>query len=112
MTAPRDYKLYLRDILQAIDYIEEFTKGYSLDEFRYDAKTQHAVVRNLEIIGEAVKRLPDELRAVNPDVEWRPAAAMRDFLIHQYPDIEIEIVWDTIKDDLTPLKEGVQRCLE
>src|SRR3989344_4149711 len=112
MTAPRDHLLYIRDILQAIDSIDRYTQGYTFDQFKHDAKTQDAVVRNLEIIGEAVKRLPNELRAAHPDIEWQPAAAMRDFLIHQYPDIEIEIVWDTIKGDLPLLKEGARRCLE
>ena len=112
MTAPRDYQLYLQDILQAIESIELYTKGYTFDQFQRDRKTQDAVVRNLEIIGEAVKRLPDELRATYQDIEWRPAAAMRDFLVHQYPDVEVEIVWDTIKNDLSPLKEGIKRCLK
>ena len=75
MTAPRDYQLYLQDILQAIESIGRYTKGYTFDQFQHDRKTQDAVVRNLEIIGEAVKRLPDELRATYPDIEWRPAAA-------------------------------------
>ncbi len=110
MTATRDHRLYLEDILAAIENIEKYTVDMSLESFRSDTKTQDAVVRNLEIIGEAVKRIPDSVRHKYPDVEWRPAAAMRDFLIHEYPEIDVEAVWDTIKSDLPSFKDGVKRC--
>lgn len=111
MTAPRDAKTYLDDILHAIQSIEQYTMGMVFEDFSLDSKTCDAVVRNLEVIGEAVKRIPDTIRTRYPDIEWRPAAAMRDFLIHEYPEIDVRAVWDTIKTDLPPFKNGVERCL-
>lgn len=111
MTAPRDHRLYLEDILVAIANIEKYTMEMSLESFRSDTKTQDAVVRNLEIIGEAVKRIPDSVRHAYPDIEWRPAAAMRDFLIHEYPEVDVEAVWDTINLDISSFKKGIKRCL-
>ena len=111
MTAPRDYKVFLEDILTAITNIEKYTAGLSLEKFRSDAKTRDAVVRNLEVIGEATKRIPDSIRQAYPDIEWKPAAAMRDFLIHEYPEVDVEAVWDTIKTDIPVFKTGVTHCL-
>lgn len=112
MTAPRDARLYLEDILQAIENIKRYIEGFSLESFRHDSKTQDAVVRNLEVIGEAVKRIPLAVRTAYPDIEWHPAAAMRDFLIHEYPEVDAEAVWNTIVDDLPPFKTGVEACLQ
>ncbi|KKW41780.1 MAG: hypothetical protein UY91_C0011G0004 [Parcubacteria group bacterium GW2011_GWB1_55_9] len=118
MTAPRDDKVFLEDILTAITNIEKYIADLSLETFRLDAKTQDAVVRNLEIIGEAAKRISGSMRHAYPDIEWKPAAAMRepaaamrDFLIHEYPDVDVEAVWDTIKTDLPAFKTGITRCL-
>ena len=107
-SAPRDPKVYFEDILQAIANIEEYTKGMSFEQFSSDRKTQDAVVRNLEVIGEAAKRIPDDVRALHPEIAWRPAAAMRDFLIHDYPEVDIQAVWDTVKTDIPPLKSGIE----
>lgn len=112
MTAPREPKVYLDDISNAIRNIEMYTAGMTGDTFVTDQKTQDAVVRNLEIIGEAVKRLPDSFREAHPDIAWRPAAAMRDFLIHEYPEVDTQAVWDTIKIDLSSFKQGIQRCID
>lgn len=111
MTAPRDVRTYLDDILRAITNVEQYTIDMTSEQFGADSKTQDAVVRNLEIIGEAVKRIPDTVRTAYPDIEWRPAAAMRDFLIHEYPEIDAQTVWDTIKMDFPPFKSGIIRCL-
>ena len=112
MTAPREPKVYLDDISNAIQHIETYTAGITFETFAADSKTRDAVVRNLEIIGEAVKRLPDSFREAHPDIAWRPAAAMRDFLIHEYPEVDTQAVWDTIKIDLSSFKGGIQRCIE
>ena len=77
---PRDYKLYLEDILEAIAKIQQYTEGLSLEMLSSDSKTLDAVVRNLEVIGEAVKMLPDEIRSKQPDVDWQKIAG---FLAHQ-----------------------------
>src|SRR3989338_2676061 len=80
----RDSKVYLEDILEAIRKIREFTSGMSLTALSKDAKTLDAVIRNLEVIGEAVKRLPEPIRSQRSDVEWKKIAGLRDILIHEY----------------------------
>lgn len=111
MTAPRDVGAYLEDILKAIASIALYTKEMTFTDFDKDAKTRDAVVRNLEVIGEAVKRIPDATREAYPNLDWHPAAAMRDFLIHEYPEIDAEAVWDTIQRDLPPFQIGIEKCL-
>ena len=110
--APRDASVYAQDILRAIIQIEKYVKGETVETFSEDKKTQDAVVRNLEIIGEAVKRIPDELREKYSSVSWRPAAAMRDFLIHEYPEVDVAAVWSTVKDDLPPFKLHVMNMCQ
>lgn len=109
--APRDTRVYLADIIEAVEKIERYIDGVTLDAFRMDGKTQDAVVRNLEVIGEAVKHIPDDLRAAHPAIAWRPAAAMRDFLIHEYPEIDADAVWTTVTDDLPPFKDGIMEVV-
>lgn len=108
----RDPLVALEDILTAISKIESYCGDMDLDAFRADNKTQDAVVRNLEIIGEATKRVPEDIRTKYPDVSWRPAAAMRDFLIHDYPEVDVEAVWSTVTRDLQPLKTEVQKIID
>ncbi|MEK7115222.1 MAG: DUF86 domain-containing protein [Patescibacteria group bacterium] len=103
----RDSGLYFEDILKAIEKIQNFISGLSLLDFRKDVKTQDAVIRNFEIIGEAVKNIPGEIKSKFPDVSWRSAGDMRDFLIHDYPDVIIDIIWKTAKDDLLIFKEQI-----
>ncbi len=81
---PRDYKVYLDDILTAIERVEEYSRGLSLRSFSSDHKTLDAVVRNLEIVGEAAKHLPQAVRDSEPHVEWKKIAGLRDILIHEY----------------------------
>ncbi|MBI5004022.1 DUF86 domain-containing protein [Candidatus Kaiserbacteria bacterium] len=107
-SAPRDVNVYLDDIITAITRIETYVEGLNIDQFRADSKTTDAVVRNLEIIGEAAKKIPDEIRTAHPHIQWRPAAAMRDFLIHDYPSVDIDAVWNTIKSDLPVLRTGIE----
>ncbi len=102
----RIYRDYLDDIRIAIDEIEEFTREMDYDAFSHDRKTSHAVIRCFEIIGEAVKKLPDALKAKYPAVPWREIAAMRDKMIHEYFGVNLLIVWQTIADDL-PFFKGV-----
>ena len=107
----RDTLPALEDILRAIEKIEQFTAGTVIGAFRSDAKTQDAVMRNLEIIGEAVKRVPEDIRVKYPEIAWRPAAAMRDFLIHEYPDVDVDAVWETVSNDIPRLKAQVQKMV-
>ncbi len=79
---PRDYKIYLRDIIESIEKIQDYTAGLSLVDFCNDGKTIDAVIRNLEIIGEAARRLPEEFRIKFPDVEWRRIVSLRNIFMN------------------------------
>lgn len=108
----RDYTLYLKDILAAIDSIERFTAGMDLNTFQADDKTTSAVIRKLEVIGEAVKQIPDEIRQRHAQVPWREMARMRDKLIHFYFGVDDRLVWRTIKERLPQVKSEIQRILQ
>ena len=108
----RDYRLYLKDILAAIDSIEEFVAGMDLAAFQADDKTTSAVMRKLEIIGEAAKQVPDEIRQNHPRVPWKEMAGMRDKLIHFYFGIDYQLVWRAIKERLPQIKPELQKILQ
>ncbi len=103
----RDYRVYLEDMLEAIGQIEEYTEDVSIVEFDRDRMRFDAVIRNLEVIGEAAKQIPESVREINPDIEWRKIAGLRDILIHKYFDINKEIVWDVVQTKLPVLKAQI-----
>jgi uncharacterized protein with HEPN domain len=107
----RDQTLYLKDILAAIESIEQFVAGMSFEAFQADDKTLSAVVRKLEIIGEATKRVPDEVRLSHPGVPWREMAGMRDKLIHFYFGVDHQLVWKTVKERLPSIKLEIRGIL-
>jgi uncharacterized protein with HEPN domain len=100
----KDDKIYIEHILQSIDRIEAYLSGKDHQSFSDDFMTQDAVVRQLEIIGEATKRISKELRNMNPQVPWSDMAWMRDILIHDYIDVDIDIVWKTASESIIKLK--------
>jgi uncharacterized protein with HEPN domain len=102
---------YLRHILDAVAAIEEYTQE-GKEAFLSDRKTQDAVMRNLEVIGEAAKNIPAEFRAAHAEVPWREAAALRDVLIHKYFGVDLQIVWEVVAKNLPPLKEKIAQALE
>ena len=108
---PRDFRVYLEDILAAITKIRRYMTGFSKEAFAADDRTVDAVVRNLEVIGEAVKQLPPVLRAREPGVDWQKIAGLRDILIHQYFGIDTDIVWDVVQSKLPSLEGAVSRLL-
>ena len=107
----RDADFYLRDILEAIKDIESFTRGATEEKFRKDKKTQYAVVRSLEIIGEAVKHIPADTKRASIHIPWSDIAGMRDIMIHEYFGVHVGIVWKTVTDDLPSLKKEIQEML-
>jgi uncharacterized protein with HEPN domain len=112
MTAPRSTLDYLDDILDAAGKIETFTRGMSYEEFSGDDKTVYAVTRALEVIGEATKCIPRQVRERYPSLPWSEMAGMRDKLIHAYFGINRAIIWRTVRDDIPPLRPAVQRLLD
>lgn len=107
----RDSTLYLKDILAAIESIEGFIAGMDLETFQADDKTTSAVMRKLEIIGEAVKQIPDEIRQKHAHVPWKEMAGMRDKLIHFYFGVDYHLVWKTITERLPQVKQEIQKVL-
>lgn len=103
---------YIEDILDAMEKAEILLEGVSYERFEEDFRINYAVVRALEIIGEATKRLPMELREAYPDVPWRGMAGMRDRIIHGYDRVDLHTVWDVVKRDIPELRPRIQRVLQ
>ncbi len=104
----RDIRLYLKDIINAMEVIETFVEGMSFEDFIKDDKTVSAVIMKFEIIGEATKGIPDEIRQKYPDVPWKEMSGMRDKLIHFYFGVDYELVWKTIKNRIPQVKPLIQ----
>lgn len=108
---PRDYKVYLEDIVLAIAKIHRYTSGLSLEAFANDERTLDAVVRNLEVVGEAIKKVPESVRSKHPEVDWKKVGGLRDILIHEYFGIDLDIIWDVVQNKLPALEQQVQAIL-
>jgi uncharacterized protein with HEPN domain len=106
-----DIRLFCDDIVEAIDRIVRYTAGMTYEEFAADTKTQDAVIRNLEILGEAVRSLPEAFKDQYPDVPWREIRRMRDRLIHHYFGVSLKIVWETVQTDIPALRKQLRTIL-
>ena len=105
----RDLRDYLQDILDAVNDIERFVADMSYEQFIKDKKTLNAVVRSIEVIGEASKRLPLSLKAKNSELPWREITGMRDKLIHAYFGMDTETIWKTVKENIPQLKQTIKK---
>jgi len=108
---PRNWKIRIRDILDCIEKIEKFTRGYTFTDFQEDEKTIDSVLRNLEIIGEASRHVPTDIRIRYPDIPWVEMLTMRNIVIHEYHGVNLEIIWQTVKENLPPLVSPLKQIL-
>ncbi|MFH1209753.1 MAG: DUF86 domain-containing protein [archaeon] len=108
----KDYKIFIEHILDSINKIETFSKGLTKEKFDKDELRQSAIIRQLEIIGEATKNLSVDFTNKYPYIEWSSFARTRDKIIHHYFGIDLDIVWEIIKKDLPKLKENIKKILE
>ena len=103
----RSLYLFISDILNGIKNVESFLKNISKEDFIKDIEKQSAIVRQLEIIGEATKNIPNSFREKYPEISWKKIAGLRDIITHAYFNIDLNITWDIIKKDLPNLKEQI-----
>jgi len=107
----RDDTVYLHHILDAIESIENYTKGMSENEFLSNSMAHDAVVRQIEIIGEAARNVSDEFQNKHPNLPWTKMIGIRNKITHEYFNVNYAIVWDTVKDDLPLLKKSIKKIL-
>jgi len=108
----RDYELYLRDIVEAIDRIENSLQNVTKENFKKDIDIQDAVLRRLEIIGEAVTNISLNIKEKYPKIEWKEIAGFRIIVAHAYFHVNLDIIWDIVEDKLPKLKKDVKKILK
>ena len=100
----KDPQIFLTHILESIDLVEEYSKDKTIQDFIESKSLQDMIIRRIEIIGEAIKYLPEDIKESNPDIPWKKIAGMRDVLIHQYFGVDIEATWDVVDKGYTRTK--------
>jgi len=112
MSEKRSSSLLLFDILQSVEKIEEFSRDISLDRLTTDERTKDAILRNLQVIGEASKNLPDSLIANHPEVDWSGLAGVRDIVTHRYFRVDWNLLWTSIHEELPVLKDQIRNLMK
>ena len=108
----RYYQDYINDILEECNYLIDRSKNLGFSEFEKNEDLRRAFIRSLEIIGEAVKKLPEEIKEKNKNIPWKEIAGMRDKLIHDYFGVDYEIIWLTVKEDIPVLKKELEKLVK
>ena len=108
----KQYKIYLEDILEASEKIEIYIRGLTYEEFTKNSLVVDGVIRNLAIIGEAVKSVPSEIKKKHTNIEWKKVAGLRDIIVHKYSEVNTKIIWDIVENKLPELKKSVKKILE
>lgn len=112
MSPERDWQMRVEDILACIEKIKLYTRGMTSKQFSADSKTVDAVIRNLEIIGEAAGFIPLEIQEQHPELAWLEMRGMRNIMAHEYFGVSLPIIWRAIEQDLDPLAEGLSKLLK
>ena len=108
----KDSLFFIEHILESIELIKRYTEGRSLEEFLNDVQFQDSVIRRLEIIGEAVKNIPDDIKKEHPEIPWKEIAGMRDIVVHGYFGIDLELTWRTVERDIPELERKISAIYE
>lgn len=103
----KDVKIFLEHILESINLIEEYVKGKNKSFFLKSTQLQDSVIRRIEVIGEAIKNFPEEVKEAHSDIPWKKIIGMRDILIHQYFGVDLNLTWEVIKEDIPELKKQI-----
>ena len=108
----RDITLFFEDIIEATELISEYIGDYSKEEFQNDRKTIDAVVRNIEIIGEAVSKIPDKFREKYPHIPWKKIVGVRNIVIHNYFGVDTNTLWFIVREQLPAFKSEVSQIIQ
>jgi uncharacterized protein with HEPN domain len=108
----KSWKIRIHDILTSVETIEKYTEGMSFDDFVADRKTVDAVMRHLIVLGEAAARMPDQVCEDHPEIPWYEMRGMRNFVVHEYFNVNDKVLWNTIKENLPPLILPLKQLLD